>query len=87
MKSDKTLEYVKDNFKAKYKQKRYPKKKDQKNPLPITELKKILLHVREMAKKNGNYFMEKLNNLMNEFSFELNRRCAVHCTVSACEGP
>ena len=23
----------------------------------------------EMAKKNGNYFMEKLNNLMNEFSF------------------
>ena len=22
-----------------------------------------------MAKKNGNYFMEKLNNLMNEFSF------------------
>ena len=53
MKSDKTLEYVKDNFKAKYKQKRYPKKKDQKNPLPITELKKILLHVREMAKKNG----------------------------------
>ena len=34
MKSDKTLEYVKDNFKAKYKQKRYPKKKDQKNPNP-----------------------------------------------------
>ena len=34
-------------------------KKDQKNPLPITELKKILLHVREMAKKNGSnlYFV------------------------------
>tara|TARA_A100001515_G_scaffold46767_1_gene36839 strand:- start:2874 stop:4532 length:1659 start_codon:yes stop_codon:yes gene_type:complete len=49
MKSDKTLEYVKEKFKAKYKQKRYPKAEGQEKPNP--NLWVIEIEVNQFAKE------------------------------------